>query len=86
MALVNQLGTLNNYFSVTMQQEQSEKQPKYAYVTRLESFSAAHRLHSPFLSDDDNRTLYGKCNHENYHGHNYDVEVTVKGEVNSLSL
>ena len=41
------------------------------YVSRVESFSAAHRLHSPHLSDEENASLYGKCNHVNGHGHNY---------------
>ncbi|XP_064474570.1 6-pyruvoyl tetrahydrobiopterin synthase-like isoform X1 [Ornithodoros turicata] len=57
-------------------------------VTRIETFSACHRLHSPFLSDEENRELYGKCNNPNGHGHNYKleyiifaVEVTLRGEV-----
>lgn len=50
-------------------------------MSRKESFSAAHRLHSPHLSDSENREVYGKCNHVNGHGHNYDVEVVVRGEV-----
>lgn len=48
-------------------------------VTRVESFSAAHRLHSARLSEQENRELYGKCNHPNGHGHNYRVAVTVEG-------
>ncbi|RUS17653.1 hypothetical protein BC937DRAFT_89677 [Endogone sp. FLAS-F59071] len=56
--------------------------PPIAYVTRIESFSAAHRLNSPFLSEDDNKALYGKCNGRNFHGHNYKVEVTIRGQVN----
>ncbi|RUP51160.1 hypothetical protein BC936DRAFT_149619 [Jimgerdemannia flammicorona] len=56
-----------------------------AYVSRIESFSAAHRLHSQFLSEADNVALYGKCNHPNFHGHNYKgrwvVEVTIRGQV-----
>ncbi|GBM28005.1 6-pyruvoyl tetrahydrobiopterin synthase [Araneus ventricosus] len=51
------------------------------YLTRVESFSAAHRLHSPHLNDEENQLLYGKCNNPNGHGHNYKVEVTVKGRV-----
>ncbi|KAF7731647.1 hypothetical protein EC973_008817 [Apophysomyces ossiformis] len=42
-----------------------------SYITRVESFSAAHRLHSPHLSKEENMLLYGKCNHPNFHGHNY---------------
>ncbi|XP_058120220.1 6-pyruvoyl tetrahydrobiopterin synthase [Anopheles ziemanni] len=52
-----------------------------AYLTRKECFSACHRLHSPFLNDEDNRQVYGKCNNPNGHGHNYTVEVTVRGPV-----
>jgi 6-pyruvoyltetrahydropterin/6-carboxytetrahydropterin synthase len=49
----------------------TEIMPNYSYITRCESFSAAHRLHSPLLSDEQNLAIYGKCNHPNYHGHNY---------------
>ena len=51
------------------------------YLTRRAVFSASHRLHSPALSDAENRRLFGKCNHPNGHGHNYVLEVTVRGEV-----
>ena len=50
-------------------------------ITRREEFSASHRLHSPAFSDEENRQLYGICNNPNGHGHNYEVEVTVRGEV-----
>jgi 6-pyruvoyltetrahydropterin/6-carboxytetrahydropterin synthase len=50
-------------------------------ITRREEFSASHRLHNPALSEQENRTLYGICNNPNGHGHNYEVEVTVRGEV-----
>lgn len=52
------------------------------YLTRIESFSSAHRLHSPFLTDEENREIFGKCNNPNGHGHNYKIEVTVKGKIN----
>ena len=48
-------------------------------ITRLARFSAAHRLHNPAYSDEDNRRIFGKCNSPNYHGHNYTLEVTVAG-------
>jgi 6-pyruvoyltetrahydropterin/6-carboxytetrahydropterin synthase len=48
-------------------------------ITRREEFSAAHRLHDPRLSDQDNARLYGPCNTD--HGHNYAFEVTVRGPV-----
>ncbi|KAK7028962.1 hypothetical protein SK128_015616 [Halocaridina rubra] len=52
-----------------------------AYVTRVESFSACHRLHSKLLSDEENKAIFGKCNNPNGHGHNYKVEVTVRGPI-----
>uniref|UniRef100_A0A0B6YE78 6-pyruvoyltetrahydropterin synthase n=1 Tax=Arion vulgaris TaxID=1028688 RepID=A0A0B6YE78_9EUPU len=55
------------------------------YVQRSESFSACHRLHSPYLSDEENSVLYGKCNHEHGHGHNYKVEVTLRGPVDPVT-
>ena len=42
-------------------------------------FSATHRLHNPAFSDDDNRRTYGKCNNPHGHGHNYEVQVTLRG-------
>ena len=50
-------------------------------VTRRMRFNAAHRVHNPSLSDDENRTLFGKCNNPNWHGHNYVLEVSVEGPV-----
>ena len=52
------------------------------YLTRRYRISAAHRLHNPALSDDENRRLYGKCNNPRGHGHDYALEVTVAGKVN----
>ncbi len=51
--------------------------PHMVQYTEQFEFSAAHRLHCPNLTDDQNRTLFGKCNNPNGHGHNYVVEVTV---------
>ncbi|GAB4295127.1 MAG: 6-carboxytetrahydropterin synthase [Ignavibacteriaceae bacterium] len=50
------------------------------YVTRRETFSAAHRLFLPEYSDDENLKIFGKCSNPNWHGHNYTLEVTVAGE------
>jgi 6-pyruvoyltetrahydropterin/6-carboxytetrahydropterin synthase len=50
-----------------------------AYLTRRAVFSASHRLHSDQLSDAENKKIFGKCNHPGGHGHNYVLEVTVKG-------
>jgi 6-pyruvoyltetrahydropterin/6-carboxytetrahydropterin synthase len=48
-------------------------------ITRVARFSAAHRLHNPALSAEDNARTFGKCNSPNYHGHNYTLEVSVAG-------
>ena len=56
-----------------------------AHLTRRYMFSASHRLHSHEMSDAENRATYGKCNNPNGHGHNYTLEVTVKGEVDPRS-
>ncbi|HOV91926.1 MAG TPA: 6-carboxytetrahydropterin synthase [Candidatus Kapabacteria bacterium] len=52
------------------------------YITRKEIFSAAHRLNNPELSEKENAIIYDKCNNYWGHGHNYVIEVTVKGEPN----
>ena len=52
------------------------------YVTRRERFSAAHKLWNKALSDEENNKIFGKCAYPNSHGHNYQLFVTVKGEVN----
>ena len=49
-------------------------------LTRKYEFAAAHRLHAPLLSDEENSARYGKCNNPRGHGHNYQVEVTIEGE------
>jgi 6-pyruvoyltetrahydropterin/6-carboxytetrahydropterin synthase len=48
-------------------------------VTRRLHFSAAHRVHNPAMSDEENRRVFGKCNNPNWHGHNYILDVSVKG-------
>ena len=53
------------------------------HLTRTYEFSAAHRLHSFELSDQENSETFGKCNNPNGHGHNYVLEVTISGEVDS---
>lgn len=50
-------------------------------VTRRVHFSAAHRLHNPKKSDEWNRTTFGPCNNPNYHGHNYELDVTLEGPI-----
>ena len=54
---------------------------RVAYLTRCEHFSASHRLHSKKLSDEENRLIYGKCNSPNGHGHNYNLEVVLRGKM-----
>jgi 6-pyruvoyltetrahydropterin/6-carboxytetrahydropterin synthase len=55
--------------------------PPIGILTRRETFSASHRLHATHLSDEKNRELFGKCNRENGHGHNYVIEVSVRGSI-----
>jgi len=52
------------------------------YITRKASFNAAHKLSRPDWTDDHNAEVFGKCANPNWHGHNYQLYVTVKGEVN----
>lgn len=52
-------------------------------VFRKEHFNAAHRLHNLDWSDEKNRQVFGKCNNEYYHGHNYDLVVKLSGEPSS---
>lgn len=50
-------------------------------VTRRLRFNAAHRVHNPSLSDEENRAIFGKCNNPNWHGHNYILDVSVTGGI-----
>jgi len=51
-------------------------------IYRRGHFNAAHRLHNHQWSDEKNKEIFGLCNNKNYHGHNYELEVKVTGEVN----
>lgn len=51
------------------------------YITRRERFNAAHRLFRPEFSDEKNLKVFGKCSNPNWHGHNYELFVTLKGEL-----
>jgi 6-pyruvoyltetrahydropterin/6-carboxytetrahydropterin synthase len=53
------------------------------YITRKEHFNAAHKLFQPDWSEEKNLEIFGKCANPNWHGHNYYLYVTVKGEVNT---
>ncbi len=52
------------------------------YITRRERFNAAHKLFRPEWSEEQNLEVFGKCSNPNWHGHNYELFVTVKGEIN----
>lgn len=52
------------------------------YITRRERFNAAHRLFREDYSDEKNLEVFGKCSNPNWHGHNYELFVTVKGNIN----
>ncbi|CAG5112012.1 Oidioi.mRNA.OKI2018_I69.chr2.g6273.t1.cds [Oikopleura dioica] len=50
-------------------------------IIRTEKICTGHRLHSPFLTDEENKKVYGKCNHPNGHGHNYTIQAVIEGEI-----
>ncbi|OJU24839.1 MAG: 6-pyruvoyl tetrahydrobiopterin synthase [Sphingobacteriales bacterium 41-5] len=54
-------------------------------VFRKENFNAAHRLYNPAWSDDVNNDVFGKCALPNYHGHNYELQVKVTGEIDEAT-
>ncbi len=56
---------------------------KAIYITRRETFNAAHKLVQPLWSDEKNEEVFGKCANKNWHGHNFTLYVTVKGKPDS---
>ncbi|MFC5408342.1 6-carboxytetrahydropterin synthase [Larkinella bovis] len=58
---------------------------KRVAVFRKEHFNAAHRLHNPAWSDEENQRVFGKCNNPSFHGHNYELFVQVTGEVDPVT-
>jgi 6-pyruvoyltetrahydropterin/6-carboxytetrahydropterin synthase len=52
------------------------------YITRKEHFNAAHKLYNLQWSEEENFRAFGKCANPNFHGHNYEIYVTIKGEIN----
>jgi 6-pyruvoyltetrahydropterin/6-carboxytetrahydropterin synthase len=67
----------------------TELASEHGMHTRLSQkfeFSASHRLHNPAFSDEQNRATYGKCNNPTGHGHNYEIEVTLRGQPKSNGL
>lgn len=59
----------------------AEKKTEIVTACRKVHFNATHRLHNPNWTDAKNEIVFGKCNNENYHGHNYDLIVKVTGPV-----
>jgi 6-pyruvoyltetrahydropterin/6-carboxytetrahydropterin synthase len=49
------------------------------YITRIEHFNAAHKLYNPAWTREQNETVFGRCANENWHGHNFELYVTIKG-------
>jgi 6-pyruvoyltetrahydropterin/6-carboxytetrahydropterin synthase len=56
--------------------------PRLLFITRKEHFNAAHKLYNPAWSEEKNEAVFGKCANKNWHGHNFDLYVTVKGYPN----
>jgi 6-pyruvoyltetrahydropterin/6-carboxytetrahydropterin synthase len=55
------------------------------YITRIERFNAAHKLWVEAWSEEQNQAVFGKCSNKNWHGHNYNLHVTVKGRPDPLT-
>jgi len=55
------------------------------FLTRKAEFSASHYYHNPDFTQEENQRIFGKCNNPHGHGHNYTLEVTVKGQVDQRS-
>lgn len=53
------------------------------YITRIEHFNAAHKLYNPHWTKEKNDEVFGKCANEMWHGHNFELYVTIKGEPNA---
>ncbi len=70
-------------YSIVSKSSRKKTRLMTVLVGRRESFSAAHQLCDPDLSDDENRRLFGKC--ANLHGHNYIVEVVVAGKIDQAT-
>jgi 6-pyruvoyltetrahydropterin/6-carboxytetrahydropterin synthase len=52
------------------------------YITRIEHFNAAHKLYNPKWTKEENQVVFGKCANENWHGHNFELHVTLAGSPN----
>jgi 6-pyruvoyltetrahydropterin/6-carboxytetrahydropterin synthase len=58
-----------------------QKFDEMVFLTRIEHFNAAHKLYNPAWDKEKNEAVFGKCANENWHGHNYELHVTVKGDI-----
>lgn len=58
------------------------EKPRLLYITRKEHFNAAHKLYNPKWTEEKNDAVFGKCANKNWHGHNFNLFVTVKGNPN----
>jgi 6-pyruvoyltetrahydropterin/6-carboxytetrahydropterin synthase len=74
---------LSPFLSIT---QLASERGMHTRLSQKFEFSASHRLHNPDLSDDENRKVFGKCNNPNWHGHNYELQVTLKGSPNASGL
>jgi 6-pyruvoyltetrahydropterin/6-carboxytetrahydropterin synthase len=74
---------LNPLLSLT---QLREEYPMNTRLSRRFDFCAAHRLHNPALSDEENRRRFGKCNNPHGHGHNYEMQVTLRGKPSENGL
>lgn len=54
-------------------------------IFRKEHFNAAHRLNNPLLSDEENKAVFGKCNNNNFHGHNYELIIKISGFIDPVT-
>jgi 6-pyruvoyltetrahydropterin/6-carboxytetrahydropterin synthase len=72
---------LTPYYSLHMQADALDR----ILITQRFEFSASHRLHAPALSDEKNRTIFGKCNNPNSHGHNYWIQPQVSAPLNAAN-
>lgn len=70
---------LTPYYALTIEVNEMDR----VLITQTYEFAASHRLHCPSLSDQENRDLFGKCNHVSGHGHNYRFEVTVHAPIHA---
>jgi 6-pyruvoyltetrahydropterin/6-carboxytetrahydropterin synthase len=74
------------WLTPTLAITQLKSEPSMTRLSQKFEFSASHRLHNPSLNDEENRKCFGKCNHLSGHGHNYELQVTLRGKTNDSGL